>query len=92
MMATRILNGLELCAATGEEAESVARLEFLEWVFGLDGAATPAEARAALATPAAQRAESDAACAFVGFLRQASRPVSRPATKGARRGRRRTVH
>ena len=89
MTARRILDGLERSTATGAEADAVARLGFLEWAFGLEGDATAAEARAALASPQAQRPASAAACAFVSFLRQASVPVSRTA---ARRGRRRLVH
>jgi len=89
MTATRILQGLERSTATGAEADSLARLGFLEWAFGLEGAATPAKARAALASPAAQRAESAAARAFVGFLGQATQPVARA---GMRRGRKRAVH
>lgn len=88
MTATRILNGLERSTATGPEADQVARLGFLEWAFGLEGEATPAEARAALASPEAQRPASAAACAFVTFLHQASQPM----TRGFRRGRRRAVH
>lgn len=87
MSATQILNGLERSTATGEEADQVARLGFLEWAFGLEGEATPAEARAALASPAAQRPASAAACAFVTFLHQAAQPMAR----GFRR-RRRAVH
>jgi len=85
MSATRILNGLERVSATGPEADNVARLGFLEWVFGLEGEDTAAKARAALACPAAQRPESPAACAFVSFLRQASRPVSHEVRRRRRR-------
>jgi len=88
MTATRILDGLERSDATGPEADSVARLGFLEWAFGLEGEVTPAKAKAALDSAEAQGPESDAACAFVLFLRQATRPV----TGGLRRGRRRALH
>ena len=88
MMAIEILNGLERSTATGEAADSIARQGFLEWAFKLSGPAATAEARAALATPEARAPESAAACAFVRFLRQASRPVSRD----GRRGRRQSVH
>lgn len=89
MSATRILNGLERSTATGPEAETVARLGFLEWAFGLEGEATPDEARVALATPEAQQPGSAAARAFVSFLRQAAQPVSRI---DSRRGRKRAFH
>lgn len=88
MTATLILDGLERSTATGDEAHVVARMGFLEWAFGLEGEATPAEARAALEAPAAKAPESDAAQAFVAFLRQATQPVS----TGFRRGRRRRLH
>lgn len=88
MTAARILDGLERSDATGPEADSVARMGFLEWAFGLEGEVTPAKARAALDSEAAQRPGSDAACAFVLFLRQATRPMS----GAARRGRRRALH
>ncbi|MEQ9261025.1 MAG: hypothetical protein RIG84_18210 [Roseovarius sp.] len=87
MMATRILDGLERSTATGEDAHMMARLGFLEWAFTLEGEATPAEARAALEVPEAQRAESCAAQAFVGFLREASRHVVLAGRRGGRRGR-----
>ena len=89
MTATRILNGLERSTATGDEADTVARLGFLEWAFGLEGDATPGAARAALASPAAQEAGSDAARAFVGFLHQAAQPI---ACRLVRRGRNRMLH
>ncbi|KZY35966.1 hypothetical protein A3731_16420 [Roseovarius sp. HI0049] len=82
------MDGLERSDATGPEADSVARLGFLEWAFGLEGEVTPAKAKAALDSAEAQGPESDAACAFVLFLRQATRPV----TGGLRRGRRRALH
>ena len=88
MTAARILDGLERSEATGAEADNVARMGFLEWAFGLEGEVTPAKAKAALDSAEAQGPESDAACAFVVFLRQATRPVS----GGLRRGRRRALH
>lgn len=88
MTATRILDGLERSEATGAEADSVARLGFLEWAFGLEGEVTPAKAKAALDSAEAREPESDAACAFVVFLRQATKPM-----RGSlRRGRRRALH
>ena len=89
MTARQILDGLERSTATGAEADSVARMGFLEWAFGIEGEATAAEARAVLASPQAQQPESPAACKFVSFLRQASVPMSR---SPVRRGRRRLMH
>ena len=89
MTATRILNGLERSTATGDEADSMARLGFLEWAFGLECDATPGAARAALASAAAQRADSDAARAFVAFLNEAAQPI---AQRLVRRARNRTLH
>ena len=88
MTAARILDGLERSEATGAEADNVARMGFLEWACGLEGEVTPAKAKAALDSAEAQGPESDAACAFVVFLRQATQPMM----GGARRGRRRALH
>ncbi|WP_111732003.1 hypothetical protein [Roseovarius amoyensis] len=74
--ALRILQGLERSPATGDEAEGMARLGFLEWMFALEGdSAVPEHARVALHSDAARAAESAAARAFVGFLRQATWPL-----------------
>lgn len=89
MTASRILHGLERSSATGREADSMARLGFLEWVFTVEGAATPGAAKKALALAEAQRPESAAARAFVGFLRQATQSVP---GAGRRRGRRQRLH
>jgi len=89
MTMTRILNGLEDSDTHGAEARAMARLGFLEWAFAAEGQVTPQVARDALAHPAAQRAESDAAQAFVGYLREATRAF--PAAHG-RRGRTRAIH
>ena len=86
MSVTQILDGLEAMPATGAEADSAARLGFLEWVFAMPDAATPQAAEAALQTEAAQEASSPAARAFVGFLRAACVPV-RGARGRGRRGR-----
>jgi len=86
MTVTQILDGLEAMPETGAEADSAARLGFLEWVFASPGAATPQAARDALATDAAQEASSPAARAFVGFLQAACVPV-RGARGRTRRGR-----
>ena len=87
MNLTHILHGLERCAAKGDEASAAARLGFLEWAF-CGGDPTPQAARRALASPAVEQAASDAARAFVGYLRQAAQPLSTQ----ARRGRRRVLH
>ncbi len=88
MCVTRILDGLEACEAIGAEADAVARLGFLEWVFSEIGAVSATQARAALDCPAARNAASPAAQAFVGFLQQAGGPG---AVSGAGRRRRRDV-
>jgi len=86
----RILQGLERSPATGDEAEGMARLGFLEWMFALEGAsAARGHARAALQSDAAQAAESAAARAFVRFLQQATWALP-PAQ--VRKGRRRALN
>ncbi|WP_306113209.1 MULTISPECIES: hypothetical protein [unclassified Roseovarius] len=75
MSITRILNGLECMNETGNDAVQAARLGFLEWAFCARDGGTPQAARAALGDPAAQNASSDAAKAFVAYLRDATRPV-----------------
>ena len=87
MTVTQILNGLETVPATGAEADSAARLGFLEWVFASPAAATPQAARDALKTEAAQEASSPAARAFVGFLQAACVPMRGSRSGGRRRGR-----
>lgn len=89
MSATRILNGLETLDLTGTEADAAARQGFLEWVFTASGSVTPELAMRAVHSPEAQKAESDAAQAFVGFLRQASGAQMRPRV---RKGRARRLH
>lgn len=73
MTAIRILNGLEDSAATGPEADSMARLGFLEWVFASPGTLTAESARRALQEISPHVPGSPAARAFVGFLEEASR-------------------
>jgi hypothetical protein len=89
MSATQILNGLERSETTGSDADAVARLGFLEWVFEQEGSVTAADAREALASPEAQGAGSAAARAFVGYLFDAAQSV--PLPSGRRRSRR-AVH
>jgi len=89
MTALKILTGLETIDATGAEADTVARLGFLEWAFCQQGYATPEAARAALRTVAMTTPSSEAACAFVSFLEEATRMVYRP---GKRRGRAPRLH
>jgi hypothetical protein len=83
MVLTRILDGLEQSPAQGVEAQSMARLGFLEWVLSSPEGVTAQDAKAALLQPGIQRAESPAAQEFVSFLEQATVQVS------ARRSRRR---
>jgi len=88
MCVTRILDGLEACESIGAEADAVARLGFMEWVFSETGAVTATVARDALDCPAARNAASPAAQAFVGFLQQAG---CNGALSGAGRRRRRAA-
>lgn len=85
MTANRIIDGLEVSNATGAEAETVARLGFLEWAFTLPSAVTARAARDALKSPAAQNPDSEAARAFVGYLEQATHPVCAVRRRGGRR-------
>ncbi|QYX58300.1 hypothetical protein K1T73_08045 [Roseovarius sp. SCSIO 43702] len=89
MTMTRILSGLEESETLGAEAEAMARLGFLEWALAAEGQVTPDTVRDALAHPAARHAESAAAQAFVGYLREAVQAASAPR---GRRGRARLVH
>lgn len=85
----RIMDGLERSPAIGRQAVKVARIGFLNWACSVEGPVTAQLARAALDCPEAEAAESDAARAFVGFLREASRAgLARP----MRRGRARVLH
>ncbi|MCZ0813366.1 MAG: hypothetical protein ACQEVT_13400 [Pseudomonadota bacterium] len=72
--------------ATGREADIAARMGLLKWIFDKAGSVSPAEARAALQSPAAQNPVSPAARAFVGFLTDASLSLNRRAG-GRRRAR-----
>lgn len=85
MTANRILDGLEDSNATGAEADTMARLGFLEWVFTLPSTVTARAARDALKSPAAQNPDSAAARAFVAYLEQATHPVSAVRRRGGRR-------
>lgn len=87
MSATRILQGLERSPATGPEADTAARLGFLEWAFTGPEAITPEAAADALRLTRAQCPGSAAARAFVAYLEQATRPMT-----GARRRRARQLH
>jgi hypothetical protein len=82
----RIIGALEDSSAEGAQALAAARLGFLEWVFAAPGPVTAHMARDALGTQAARAAQSAAARAFVGCLREASLPGP---TGGARRSGRR---
>lgn len=90
MRVTRILNGLERSTATGPEADTMARMGFLEWAFAEAGPATPQAARRALSLPEAQNPTSAAARAFVGFLEQAIQPIHNASAR--RGGRARRLH
>lgn len=85
MTLTPIMDGLERSGATGPEAEAVARMGFLEWVFAYPGTVTPHVVREALAEPAVRNAGSAAARAFVGVLEEAGHAVQMP--QRGRRGR-----
>ncbi|MDR9394402.1 hypothetical protein [Roseovarius sp. SYSU LYC5161] len=86
MNVTQILDGLESSAATGHEADTIARVGFLEWVFAYPRATTQQDARRALAEPAAQNACSAAARAFVKHLEQATGPgIARNGRRGRSR-------
>lgn len=84
MTVHRILDGLERCDATGPEADAIARLGFLEWVFGYPEQITGQVVSQTLAQSCVQNPSSEAARAFVGQLREA-RSVS--GSVPARRGR-----
>lgn len=84
MSISRILNGLETMDATGPDATSAARLGFLEWAFCAKDGGTPEAAQTALASPAARNASSDAARAFVGYLREATVACARPVRRRTR--------
>lgn len=83
MTLLHIMNGLEACTATGEEASAQARLGFLEWAF-CGGNTTPQAARAALASGAAGPARSAAARAFLVYLHQAAQPLPSPRRRSRR--------
>lgn len=90
MSLQRIVEGLEQSEATGREAQAMAKLGFLEWVFAQPGAVSAPVVREALAELAVCRVTSDAACAFAEVMRQAA-PGVQPAAR--RRGRlKRVMH
>lgn len=88
MIATRILQSLEALDLTGRDADAAARMGFLEWAFTDPDQITADKAALALTDPAAQTAESAAAQAFVGFLRDATSQM----VPTRRRGRARRLH
>ena len=85
MGVTRILDGLEASDAAGAEADAVARLGFLEWIFATPDSVTPAMVARALDSPAARNAASPAAQAFVAVLRQAHGTTLCPPVRRRRR-------
>ncbi|MEM8775810.1 MAG: hypothetical protein AAGF53_12305 [Pseudomonadota bacterium] len=84
MNATMILRHLEESAATGAEADALARLGFMQWMFEHPGYITSVELNSALSEPALKTPESAAAQAFVGFLKDAE---TTPITRARRRPR-----
>ena len=84
MTVSHILNGLESVDLTGADAAQAARMGFLEWAFCARGGGTPEAARAALTSPEALSARSDAALVFVDYLRNATRCMSRPVRRRSR--------
>ncbi len=82
MVLTRILNGLEQSPAQGVDAQSIARLGFLEWLLSSPEGVTAKDAKEALLQPSIRDAESAAALEFVTFLEQATVQIA------ARRSRR----
>lgn len=85
MTLTRIIDALEESPAMGAQAQALARLGFLEWVFATPGPVTTDAAREALASDAAQGAQSAAARAFVDFLNAAALPCPAPMRRGRAR-------
>lgn len=85
MTLTRIIDALEQSPAMGAQAQALARLGFLEWVFAAPGPVTTDTAREALTSDAAQGARSAAARAFVGFLSAAALPCPTPMRRGRAR-------
>ncbi|MEO1139650.1 MAG: hypothetical protein AAFW87_09350 [Pseudomonadota bacterium] len=71
MSVTQIVIGLERSNATGPEADAIAKLGFLEWVFAHPETVTVQVVRAALSEPSLQNPTSAAARAFADVLRQA---------------------
>ncbi|PKQ13762.1 MAG: hypothetical protein CVT70_02050 [Alphaproteobacteria bacterium HGW-Alphaproteobacteria-1] len=85
MTLTRIIDALEESPAMGAQAQALARMGFLEWVFAMPGPVTTDTAREALLSDAAQGAQSAAARAFVDFLDAAARPCPAPMRRGRAR-------
>lgn len=85
MSLSRIIDALEHSPSRGAQAQALARLGFLEWLFAAPGPVTAAMVREALATGAAQGAQSDAARAFVGYLHAACVSTVAPARRGRAR-------
>lgn len=73
---TQIIGALEDNPEQGAQALDAARLGFLEWVFAAPGPVTARMARDALDTQAARDAQSPAARAFVGCVRQVCHAAS----------------
>jgi hypothetical protein len=85
---SRIIDALEDSPAQGAQALDAARLGFLEWMLATPGPVTAQMARDALETQAARDAQSPAARAFVGCVREVCTcvPSSAQRRRGARGG------
>lgn len=88
MTVHRIVDGLERSDATGCEADAIARLGFLEWVFAQPEVVTAKEVENALCDASVQNPTSAAARAFVEVLREAQHVPAIPATRRGRQARR----
>ena len=83
MSITLIMSGLERSGATGDAAQTAAKLGFLEWVFAYPGVVTARVVRDALDEPAVKNAGSAAARAFVDVLEEAqAATVMTPVRRG----------
>ena len=87
MTVSRILDGLERSEATGSDADQIARLGFLEWVFTQPDAVTSKEVTEALHDASVQKPTSAAARAFVDVLRAARHVSVLPVRRGGRQAR-----
>ena len=75
MLIRQIMAQLETSVATGLEAQKAARLGFLQWVLSVPDDVRTQTAHKALASLETQNSQSDAAQAFVGYLKDTMQPV-----------------